>query len=170
MKVGLRSFSRYYRNHVAESEQDGYLRGPSVNGKKGPIIRHSNQEAIGRKHFATLNGNRLATHPEDGYNFRGRGLIQITGYEKYSGFMADYNQFWQGTAPDIVNHPDLVNQFPNSIRTAVWFWAKHAKTYLVADRGHGEGDLEDVTTNVNGALMGLAERRIGYHAAEAAFK
>ena len=67
----LKKFSTYYRAHPDEAIADGYLRDKTT--KK--IIRHTNEEAVGRKHFATLNGNRTKTHPEDGSNFRGRGLL-----------------------------------------------------------------------------------------------
>jgi len=60
----LRRFSSYYRGHPDEAVQDGYLK-----NSHGKITRHANQEAIGRKHFSRLNGNR-SDHPEDGSNFR----------------------------------------------------------------------------------------------------
>lgn len=89
----LKEFSKYYRMHPEEARLDGYLRGPSINGKKGKIIRPSNLKAIGRKHFLNLNGNRL-DHIDDGFDFRGRGLIQITGFEKYSKFSEQYSNFF----------------------------------------------------------------------------
>lgn len=100
----LKSFSVYYRAHSAEAEEDGYLK-----DSQGRIVRRVNQREIGRKLFQRLNGNRSSS-TDDGYNFRGRGLIQITEYEKYHGFMRDYGAYWQGIIPGTVVNPDLINE------------------------------------------------------------
>jgi predicted chitinase len=158
----LKLFSAYYRAHPAEAEEDAYLK--DANGR---IIRRANQQNIGRKHFQRLNGNR-ASHPEDGYNFRGRGLIQITGYEKYSNFMIDYKMLWAGTAPDTVNNPDNINEMPTAIQSAVWYWLVY-KVYD-AERGGGLVDVEKVTKRINGGTMGLDERKEAYKTAERALQ
>ncbi len=63
----LRAFSRYYRGHTAESETDGYEKNSA-----GRIIRRADEQAIGRKHYLRLNGNRQS-NPDDGYNLEGEG-------------------------------------------------------------------------------------------------
>jgi predicted chitinase len=158
----LLSFSSYYRNHPDEATQDAYLK---VNGR---IVRPADQDAIGRKHFLKLNGNRRLTHPEDGSNFRGRGLLQITGYEKYSSFMAEYNNFWAGAAPDTVTDPELICRFPYSVRSAIWFWVKY-DVYSRADAGATPEHVRRVTVRVNGGEMHLAERRAAFVIARRAF-
>ncbi len=151
----LKSFSSYYRTHPEEAEEDGYAK-----NTHGIIVRRANQRRIGVRHFQRLNGNRTS-HPDDGYNFRGRGLIQITGYEKYHNFMVDYGRYWDGSVPDTVENPDLINNPSTAIRSALWFWLKY-KVYS-AERGLGLEDVKRVTKVVNGGSMGLEER-------EAAFK
>lgn len=157
----LRSFSRYYRQHSSEAEQDGYEKN---NG--GAIIRRADEQAIGRKHYLRLNGNRK-TNPDDGYIFRGRGLIQITGYEKYHGFPTDYHKYWSGDVPDSVSNPDIINVMPYAIRSAIWYWLKY-KPYL-EDKKRGSEDVADVTKIVNGGDMGLAERKTAYKLCEEVF-
>jgi predicted chitinase len=109
-RAALLSFSSYYRQHSDEATQSAYLK-----DSHRVFIRHADQEAIGRKHFLMVNGNRKATHPEDGSNFRGRGLLQITGFEKYSGFKNECGNYWLGTAPDSVENPQCIVQFPYSV-------------------------------------------------------
>lgn len=157
----LRSFSSYYRAHPSESEEDGYEKNSA-----GHFIRRANEQAIGRKHYLRLNGNRQ-NNPDDGYNFRGRGLIQITGYAKYHGFPSEYNNYWSDIAPDTVNNPEMINDMPYAIRSALWFWVS-AKPYT-ADRGGGYDDVASITRIVNGGDMGLVQRRIAYRLCEEVF-
>lgn len=158
----LKKFSSYYKKHPKEAEQDGYLK------EKGLIVRHADQKAIGEKHFLKMNGNRL-DHPDDGSNFRGRGLLQITGYEKYSGFMEEYNNYWCSTPPDCINNPEIIVQFPYSLRSSIWFWCKY-KVYVDSDRGSSSADVKKVTSTVNGGEMGLSERLAAFSIAYKAFK
>ncbi|WP_202025218.1 hypothetical protein [Klebsiella quasipneumoniae] len=158
----LRSFSRYYREHPTESETDGYLKNSA-----GRIIRRADEQAIGRKHYLRLNGNRQS-NPDDGYNFRGRGLIQITGYEKYNGFMEGYHDHWHDEAPDTVSEPEKINTMPYAIRSALWFWL-HYEVYSL-DQGNGYSDVVAVTKRVNGGDMGLAERQEAYSLCEMVFQ
>lgn len=157
----LKSFSKYYRQHPSEAETDGYERNAA-----GKIIRRADEQAIGRKHYLRLNGNRQS-NSGDGYNFRGRGLIQITGYEKYHGFMIDYPEYWEDSSPDTVSNPDKVNEMPYAIRSALWFWIKY-KPYNI-EKGRGYDDVADVTSVVNGGDMGLAERQAAYILCEGVF-
>lgn len=159
--AALKSFSKYYRLHPDEAIEDGYLK---VDGR---VIRSANQKNIASKHFQKLNGNRAA-YPEDGYNFRGRGLIQITGYEKYSRFMAEYNVYWSGPPPNTVDDPDLINEMPVAIRSALWFWLVY-KIYAV-ERGAGYLDVERVTARVNGGGEGIDRRKMAYRTAEEALE
>jgi predicted chitinase len=156
--TALKDFSAYYRAHPSEAEADGYLKDAA-----GRIIRRANQRAIGTKHFQRLNGNR-ATHPEDGYVFRGRGLIQITGYEKYSGYMRDYGEHWSGEVPDMINGPESINMMPHGIRSALWFWI--TKKPYTADKGLGLIDVRGVTYIVNGGYTGLREREKAFETIE----
>ncbi len=159
----LKRFSLYYKQNPKEAEQDGYLKDPVTGG----FIRRADERAVGRKHFQRLNGNR-ASNPEDGYNFRGRGLIQITGYEKYDGFMQNYAKYWDDEVPDTVTNPELINKMPYAIRSAMYFWL-HYRIYLAADSGNGYADVRAVTRRVNGGNEGLDRRQAAYLEAEGIF-
>lgn len=95
-------------------------------------------------------------------------MIQITGYEKYHNFMGGYGKHWQSATPDTVVNPDLINETPIAIRSAMWFWL----TYKVYDAEHGHGilDVKKITQRVNGGNMGLEERKDAYKLAERVLK
>lgn len=88
------------------------------------------------------------TQPGDGFRFRGRGFIQLTGRANYASF--SYDQFGDDTA---VRNPDIVAALPYAAWAAGWFWKKNNINQL-ADLD----SLELVTRAVNGGLNGLADR------------
>ncbi len=95
----------------------------------------------------TAKGRELGnTEPGDGFRFRGRGLIQITG-------RANYATFGLALRLDLVGNPDLAAQAPNATAIAALFWAGHGLNAL-ADAD----DLAALTRRINGGETGLAER------------
>ena len=82
--------------------------------------------------------------------------------------MRDYNKYWSGIAPDTVNNPELVNEMPNAIRSAIWFWLDRKP--FSADKGNGLLDVPGVTYKVNGGYTGLAEREEAYKEIERVLK
>jgi putative chitinase len=82
----------------------------------------------------------------DGFKYRGRGLIQITG-------RANYAACGEALALDLINQPELLEQPKNACLSAAWFWAVNGLSTL-ADAG----DFEKITRRINGGLNGQAER------------
>ena len=104
-------------------------------------------QAIANRVYA----NRMGNGPEssgDGWRFRGRGLIQLTGRENYQAY-AD-SEHCKG---DLMKHPEWLAQFPGAVKSAMWFWQEHGLNEL-ADRD----DVRAVTRRINGGLNGLSER------------
>ena len=87
------------------------------------------------------------TEKGDGYKYRGRGYIQITGRGNYLVLSKD-------TRIDFVNNPDLLSQEANAIISALWFWNKR-KLNLYADAD----DVKKITLRINGGLNGFEERK-----------
>lgn len=169
--TALKGFSKYYRTHPDEAEKDGYLEHPTWRKtKKGPrFSRQANVEAISAKHFQKKNGNRKE-FPTDGYKLRGRGLIQLTGYDNYSSFQKAYTNYWKDIPPDFVEYPDEINKVQYAIRSAMWFWSVGRRVFEKADANHGYSDVVAVTLRVNGGNTGLLHRQNAYKEAEEIFK
>ena len=96
--------------------------------------------------------NRMANGSEasgDGYKFRGRGYIQLTGRDNYT-------QFGKAIGVDIPNNPDLVAS-KYALASAAWFWSKNGLNKL-ADAGSSDTAVTSITKRVNGGTIGLADR------------
>jgi putative chitinase len=90
----------------------------------------------------------------DGWRYRGRGLIQITGRENYRA---------AGVALGLPldEQPDSLTQPREAARSAAWFWKSHLLNAL-ADHQGGDDDDDDfvrITKKINGGTKGLKERR-----------
>ena len=97
-------------------------------------------------------GNRMGNGPEssmDGYTYRGRGYIQLTGKSNYSLF--------DKTVPeDITANPDLVaTKYP--LASAAFFFNNN-KLWVICDRGADIATVTAVTKRVNGGTIGLPDR------------
>ena len=96
--------------------------------------------------------NRMANGSEasgDGYKFRGRGYIQLTGRDNYT-------QFGKAIGEDIASNPDAVSS-NYALLSAAWFWSKNGLNKL-ADGGAGDTVVTSITKRVNGGTIGLPDR------------
>jgi putative chitinase len=85
----------------------------------------------------------------EGYKFRGRGYIQLTGKDNYKAFDAV-------VAENILETPDLVaTKYP--LLSAAWFFHKNG-LHKIADGGATDAVVTSVTKRVNGGVIGLADR------------
>lgn len=87
----------------------------------------------------------------DGYRFRGRGYIQLTGRDNYT-------RAGRALGLDLVNNPDLASEPANAARIAVWFW-KNRVAPRVGD--FEQASVRDVTHGINPGQKG-AEKRATY--------
>jgi predicted chitinase len=103
-------------------------------------------ERIANRVYANRMGNR-GESSGDGWKYRGRGLIQLTGRQNYQAF-AD----WVGD-PRVIDDPDLVAS-EYAVHSAVFFWDRNGLNTL-ADKD----DVVALTRKINGGENGLAHRR-----------
>lgn len=96
-------------------------------------------------------GNRMGNGPEvsgDGYRYRGRGYIQLTGKNNYA-------EFDKVVAENILQHPDLVaTKYP--LLSAAWFFHRNC---IGRCKDATDASVLSVTKCVNGGTIGLADRQ-----------
>lgn len=98
-------------------------------------------------------GSRLGNHaPGDGWRYRGRGLIQLTGRDNYEACTRALTAL-DPLFPDLVETPDAASVPAYAPVIAGWFWASRRLNPL-ADRD----DLVAVTKAINGGTHGLKDR------------
>jgi putative chitinase len=92
-------------------------------------------------------GGRMGNvNPGDGYKFRGRGYIQLTGRETY-------REIGKIAGLDLENDPDLAAKPENAVRIACAFW-----TWKKINPTCDTGDFTAVTKKINGGTNGLTDR------------
>lgn len=105
-----------------------------------------NPQKIANRVYANRMGNGNENSGE-GWKYRGRGFIQITGKENYFRLSND-------TDIDCLKNPDLLLQEDNAIISALWFW-NLKKLNLLANKD----DVLGITKSINGGTNGLSHRK-----------
>lgn len=102
-----------------------------------------NPQRLANNVYAGRLGN---TRPGDGWRFRGRGPIQLTGRDNYTRCAA-------ATALPLVEHPGRLATHPEyGAMAAAWYWRERVTRSSVAG----------ITRQINGGLNGLDDRRRRY--------
>jgi len=107
-----------------------------------------NPERIASRVYAERMGNGTEGSG-DGWKFRGRGFIQLTGRNNYSAFDKFVNE-------DIMSNPNLVaTKYP--LMSAGWFFHKN-KLNIISDKGLTEPVILELTKRINGGTNGFQDR------------
>jgi len=98
-------------------------------------------------------GGRMGNGPEssgDGWKYRGRGPIQLTGKANYMAFAKEMFDDWE----NIFENPDWVTADRDfALMSAIWFWNKNG-----LNRYADQGDIKTMTRIINGGYIGLEDR------------
>ena len=118
-------------------------------GPLDPADFAHNQQKLGNEVYGGRMGN---TGPNDGFTYRGRGLLQLTGKDSYRE-ATEVLRAQNPAAPDFVTTPDDVFSAPWCLAVAAAEWASKGCN-AIAD----EDDIRKVTKAINGGLIGLSDR------------
>ena len=124
-------FKKYFPNKASTT---GYARKP---------------EKIANKVYSNRMGNGSESSG-DGWRYRGRGPIQLTGKENYTAFSKDIGR------PDFLTNPDIVAS-ELAFESALWFFKKN-HLLEIADRGITVSIITQITKKINGGTNGLDDR------------
>ena len=102
-------------------------------------------EKIANRIYSNRNGNGSA-ESGDGWKFRGRGMIQLSGRDNYLGYSVH-------SGLHALDNPDLLLSIEGAAESAAWFWLVRT-----INKAADDDDVLKVTKLVNGGKLGLAER------------
>ncbi len=125
-----RLFSKYFTDDVIAGQY---------------CAKPNKQEAIANRIYANRMGNGDESSG-DGYRFRGRGLIQLTGRDNYQAFADSLEMA-------INDVPDYLATFEGASQSACWFWEKNG-----LNKWADAGDIKELTRRINGGFIGLEDR------------
>ena len=131
----------------------------SASGLKGIFSKYFKEAGLAesyqrnpQKIASRVYGGRMGNGPEstgEGYKFRGRGYIQLTGKDNYTAFGKAINE-------DMTANPDKVAT-SYALLSAAWFFNKNG-LHKMADGGSTDAVVTQITKRVNGGTIGLADR------------
>lgn len=164
----------YFKKHPEEAEKYGRKvewveeiktdkKGNPVIGKDGkPVkikvkkVRPADQEAIANRAYAGRMGNGDIASG-DGWKYRGRGLIQLTGKANYEDFNTVYKKVWPDDTLDFVTNPELVGEGKYAVLSALTFW-KHYDLDKIAEKGVACTEADKITAKINKHTKSYAAR------------
>lgn len=135
--------SLFGRHRISEADARAYGRTASRPADQQAIANCIYGGAWGAKNLGNV-------QPGDGWKFRGRSLIQVTG-------RANYLACGTALGLDLVNYPELLERPENAANAAAWFWSSNELNAL-ADNDNIAG----ITKRINGGTNGLDDRKLRY--------
>lgn len=127
----------YFRRHPNEAELYGRTR-----------THGANQEAIANRAYANRLGNgNIASG--DGWNFRGKGFIQLTGRANYQSANNDIQTYAPNSGIDIIENPESILTIEGAMVSSMAYWIGHGLNDVVDAAGWNRENVDDITDVVN---------------------
>lgn len=122
---------------------------PKYFTKDNASLYEKQPQKIANKVYSSRMGNGTESSG-DGWKYRGRGFIQLTGKNNYTMLSTD-------TRIDFVSNPDLLLEEANAMISALWYWNKNN-----LNKYSDNSDVKGATKVINGAYNGLLDRENKY--------
>ncbi|WAS98845.1 glycoside hydrolase family 19 protein [Nannocystis punicea] len=156
-EAGLLKNFEYFRKHPEEAK----LYGKTDEHGADP-------EAIGNRAYADRNGNGNI-ESGDGWKYRGRGFIQITGKETYQNVQNQIDARYPGSGIDIMTNLESTLEPKGGMISAMAYW-RWKKLNDRADNGDTGEHVDKITDIVNYYTHTRAERRANFDTTKVVFK
>lgn len=148
-------FSRFTENlnYSADSLAKTWKRFRNADGSPNDIAKSiaRNPHEIANAVYNSRMGNRPDS--DDGWNYRGRGAIQITGRDNYNAVSKVMAQYGVIESPEnIMASPDYLAEYPYCLSSACAFWVMNNLSRYV-------GDFTTLTRKINGGTVGIEDRK-----------
>ena len=142
------------------------MKNPTKPGRRNPndFARSKGSTlADPEKLFNYVYGGRMGNNKTgDGYKYRGRGILQLTGRANYT----DFNDFYQknyDSSVDVLSQPELLNDDKTiGVISGLWYFKARILNHTIT----AKTSVDDVTYWVNGGTNGIDERRALYKKAQ----
>jgi putative chitinase len=154
--------ARVWRDRFAQVDA---FTGRIVKDKMGNPVPNALANSLARQPEAIANNvyaNRIGNgspNSGDGWRFRGRGLLQLTGRNNYAAYEAAIGGF-----ASILENPDQVALPAHAALSAAWYWHARHLNRLADQR-----DIVGMTRLINGGTNGLEDRQKLYASARQVF-
>lgn len=155
--TALKDHFRYFRNNPAEA---------TLYGRNAD--HPADQQAIANRAYANRNGNGDIASG-DGWLYRGKGYIQLTGKGNYQAVQTEIDAKYPGSGVDIVANEGDILTVKGAMISAMGFWSMN-NINGAADGGEADDDVDAVTAIVNKHTDTYAKRRTNFGVTKVAFK
>lgn len=155
--AALKGLFGYFKKHPADALL--YGRTPK---------HRADQEAIGNRAYANRLGNGDIASG-DGWRYRGKGYIQLTGKSNYQSVQTEIDAKYPGSGIDIIKNGDDILTVKGGMISAMAFWSMNGLN-AKADKGATDAHVNAVTATVNFHTKSYAERRTHFGVTKVVFK
>jgi putative chitinase len=155
--AGLKNTFGYFKKHPGEADLYGRTK-----------AHPANQQAIANRAYANRMGNGDVASG-DGWKYRGKGYIQLTGKSNYQNVQNEIDKKYPGSGVDIIANEDDILTTKGAMVSAMAFWTLN-NLNTKADQGDKDSHVDSITAVINLRTHSYADRRANFKGTKKTFK